>query len=971
MTWSNIKESQKELNGHVSMIIKIFKIGEAWDHTSRVRETTMGEGMSICPMSLLFKDHKGWSPTSGSAPPTRPVVGGHLGINMHISELVSDILDPVVACYEGGREIISTEDMVARSEILNETQKGWSPTSYWGDMIEEGYRSCVVCEGSEGYVWDDETPEICTCEEFDGVDDEGRILVTKRAMKSLRRARWEAMVGWDSEDQDRQFLARDMLEEDLHDQETPMVIIGTDVTSLYPSLDIGKVVGEVQKAVMNSEVKWSNIDYLEAARYVALNWTEAQCRASGLRRVLPRRRGATGTRPGLRGAGPQGGARGDQEQWEFPRVRLRKDEKKLLVATVVMLATQAMFQHHYYGFGGNKFQQMEGGPIGLRGTCTIARLVMQIFDQKWEGLVMNAGLNIKLYMRYMDDGRIFSQPIKRGWRWINNSLVYSIKWEREDMSRSLMEVSMDIMKESMRGVTNFLEFTYESGDDYPDGWLPTLDTSLWVSPTNQVWYKYYEKPTTTNTTLLRTTAMAENAKIQCLSNDLVRRLLNTKEELPVEYRAGVVDRYGCKLLTSGYSYAQTVKILANGAKGYLAKVRRAKAQGRSRLHRTSEESNQGRNRKKLLGKTAWYRDKKTEKGEQPDSKEEGGNSGSIYRGRGGSKLEHGTKKRRYEAVEPEGAKMKKLKTRGVVFVEQTPRGELACALREQLNNIEFTLGFKLRVVEKTGRSLLSCFPQTKTWGGAPCGRTECITCTQGGEELPDCTRGSIVYESICLECNPGATSKGELDKPKKGAPSLYVGESSRSIQERAKEHWGDAVKQDKKSHMVKHQALVNVGEPPRFLFKVVSSHRTALNRQIREAVRIRRRGGAGNILNSRAEYNRCHIPRLVVEEDDVESREKTENDEDEETLRALENMDKNWEGAKTRDRELREKKRLVVEPESGGRPRKRMRKMKYSIVGEDWGLGEEEQEDGVNSSTSVVALRPICTRPIYTGRIKV
>ena len=157
---------------------------------------------------------------------------------------------------------------------------------------------------------------------------------------------------------------------------------------------------------------------------------------------------------------------------------------------------------------------------------------------------------------------------------------------------------------------------------------------------------------------------------------------------------------------------------------------------------------------------------------------------------------------------------------------------------------------------------------------------------------------------------------------------------------------------------MKHQALVHVGEPPKFLFKIVSSYRTALNWQIREAVRIRRRGGAGNILNSRAEYNRCHIPRLVVEEDDVESREKTENDEDEETLRALENMDKNWEGAKTRDRELREKKRLVVEPESGERPRKRMRKMKYSIVGEDWGLGEEEQEDGVNSSTSVVAPSP-------------
>ena len=102
VSWQDIKESQRELNGHVSMMVKIFKIGGYWKHGQRVRETTMGEGLSICPMSLLYKDHKGWSPGGGSVPPTRPVVGGHRGINMHLSELVSDIIDPVVCNYAGG-----------------------------------------------------------------------------------------------------------------------------------------------------------------------------------------------------------------------------------------------------------------------------------------------------------------------------------------------------------------------------------------------------------------------------------------------------------------------------------------------------------------------------------------------------------------------------------------------------------------------------------------------------------------------------------------------------------------------------------------------------------------------------------------------------------------------------------------------------------------------------------------------------
>ena len=109
------------------------------------------------------------------------------------------------------------------------------------------------------------------------------------------------------------------------------------------------------------------------------------------------------------------------------------------------------------------------------------------------------------------------------------------------------------------------------------------------------------------------------------------------------------------------------------------------------------------------------------------------------------------------------------------------------------------MGFKLRVVERTGRNILTNFSQTKTWGGLQCGRLEWVTCNQGCEELPDCTKASIVYKSICLDCNPGAREKGELRTPMEGAPSLYAGESFVSIQERAQEHWGAALRKDKKA----------------------------------------------------------------------------------------------------------------------------------------------------------------------------
>ena len=53
---------------------------------------------------------------------------------------------------------------------------------------------------------------------------------------------------------------------------------------------------------------------------------------------------------------------------------------------------------------------------------------------------------------------------------------------------------------------------------------------------------------------------------------------------------------------------------------------------------------------------------------------------------------------------------------------------------------------------------------------------------------------------------------------------------------------------------------------PEFHLRPIKFHRTALERQIHEAVRIRRRGGEESLLNSKAEYNRCKITRLCLPE---------------------------------------------------------------------------------------------------------
>ena len=64
----------------------------------------------------------------------------------------------------------------------------------------------------------------------------------------------------------------------------------------------------------------------------------------------------------------------------------------------------------------------------------------------------------------------------------------------EDRDRSLEDITREAVKNSMRGVMDYLEYTYERGDDFEDGWLPTLDVSLKVDQGNQIQFKYFENP---------------------------------------------------------------------------------------------------------------------------------------------------------------------------------------------------------------------------------------------------------------------------------------------------------------------------------------------------------------------------------------------------------------------------------------------------------------------------------------------
>ena len=150
---------------------------------------------------------------------------------------------------------------------------------------------------------------------------------------------------------------------------------------------------------------------------------------------------------------------------------------------------------------------------------------------------------------------------------------------------------------AMQGLTSCLTFTVETEEDFTDGWLPTLDLKMRVDDATQIVYTLYEKPTGTDRCLQATTALNQNCLIRSLNNEVMRRLANMSQHIPLKEKVAVLDRFSQKMSNSGHVEDIVRRSMVSGMKGHLRKVERCKKEGKH-FHRTAASSAKTRKTKK-------------------------------------------------------------------------------------------------------------------------------------------------------------------------------------------------------------------------------------------------------------------------------------------------------------------------------------------------------------------------------------
>ena len=379
ITFTEAEDIQDELNGHCALWLKMTQMAQNWDHKTRQRKTHIDHSVSIAPVYFMVKDHRKWNGTDPI--PTCPVCSAVAGMNVHLSNIISPYLDAIADEMKGTMEIISTEDGLARIDLFNKQQ----------DESSEQYTVPPDDGGGGKYTFQDSFST-----------DEKEFLNEEEILES---------------------------QNDAFRQHDDITIQGSDVNSLFPSLDALYTSKLVNQAAIESEIKFDGLDFKEIVTYLAINLSEWQARKVNIWKLLPKRKSRFGQKPTITGDSAKAKTSTHDVHWNYPKLDFSDQDKKILFAKALEVGTFKLFSLHVYQFGSRIFKQRKGGLTGVRGTMAASRVVMGIYDRRLAEVMEREKLEVRMRMRYVDDIQILMKPIKEGWRWENNKLRFRKCWQ--------------------------------------------------------------------------------------------------------------------------------------------------------------------------------------------------------------------------------------------------------------------------------------------------------------------------------------------------------------------------------------------------------------------------------------------------------------------------------------------------------------------------------------------------------------
>ena len=200
-------------------------------------------------------------------------------------------------------------------------------------------------------------------------------------------------------------------------------------------------------------------------------------------------------------------------------------QKKRMIASMLQVLVKTLMKNHHYQFDGKLYLQQTGGPIGLKLSGVLARLVMLKFDKLYLERLKKLRVDAVLYQRYIDDLNMALSCLPPGMRFSDNKLVLVPELAQTDQTISDDVRTARLMKEIANSIMpSMIVMEEDSPSLHTNGRLPVLDMEFWV--------EFYKKPMATRKVTMARSALATLQKRKILVEEASRRLSNYSPDLP-------------------------------------------------------------------------------------------------------------------------------------------------------------------------------------------------------------------------------------------------------------------------------------------------------------------------------------------------------------------------------------------------------------------------------------------------------
>jgi hypothetical protein len=566
-----------------------------------------------------------------------------------------------------------------------------------------------------------------------------------------------------------------------------------DVKALYPSMEWDAIVAAVKEMILKSKMKVDNVDWREVAKYIAVEIPSEEIEKEGLSLVIPKKKG----RPGRKRTINFLQNKKNDSKWTVARKPGARQKQKML-ALVISHGVLKVMSNHTYTVGDDHFLQSRGGAIGAELTGAVSRPFMWRWDNLYLDKVREAGMKMKVYERYVDDSNQIAETPPIGARYDNFSrrVVTDVNPDHRSDDARTAEVLKQIANDVMDGIA--MEEDYPSKNENRK--LAILDMTVWLDISSHLVYQHYEKPTASKRVLSEQSGQSTACKKSVHVRELVRRLLNTSSKLDWDsMTAPILTEYMGRMLVAGYDEGYRRSCLGHALRIYDSMVL-DDIEGKRPIHRPRDWNREERRIDKKNKKYTWST-------------------------KGGY-------------IAP-------------ILVPATPNSELVHLLQKVAEE-EAIPGLKFKVLETGGVTVKHKIQKSNPLASPGCIDNNCLACKRGRGEGGPCRKSNVGYQMECILCDDAAAQNNNQD-----CRTTYIGETSRNIYSRGKEHMYKYNSANPDSFMWKHQQEVHDCLQAAFNTRVTGSFRDCLTRQVAEGVAIRRCKTA--VLNSKSEW---HQPSL-------------------------------------------------------------------------------------------------------------